>query len=223
MREDSNTFWSFKLDPTLTLTLSLAPSWNIHFVVCPTTFSMWLPTNKGKLETLNSEFKVHHYAVVDVIDEEAALLKEQGILDKHDDDTFILTIICLQKLITACSHLSKPDSREVQFQRLQHWEKGLSSIVAKKLKLCQGNWGPKHCPSIQGASAWLEDRTQKHLWLSSTTWKRLLFDYPLEVVISSTPLAPMAEKRNSQSWMLMETFTMESPFRNSSVCLFITE
>ena len=55
---------------------------------------------KEKLESLDSEFKVHHLAVVDAINvaDDAALRKEQNVLDKHDDEISALTV-CLQKLI----------------------------------------------------------------------------------------------------------------------------
>ena len=39
-----------------------------------------------KLDTLDSEFKVHHFALVDVIDGDEFLLKEQETLNEHDDE-----------------------------------------------------------------------------------------------------------------------------------------
>ena len=41
--------------------------------------------DKYKLESLDSEFKVHHYAVVDVLDKPEDFAKEQEVLDEHDD------------------------------------------------------------------------------------------------------------------------------------------
>ena len=38
-----------------------------------------------KLSDLDSEFRTHHYALVDFIDDEEALAKEQETLDVHDD------------------------------------------------------------------------------------------------------------------------------------------
>ena len=38
-----------------------------------------------RLETLNSEYKVHHFALIDVIEDEAILQREQENLDNHDD------------------------------------------------------------------------------------------------------------------------------------------
>ena len=92
----------------------------------PTTIDLARQT-KDKLKSLDSEFKVHHYAVVDVIDDETALQKEQEILDEHDDDLSLLAVR-LQTLITACSHVSEPDPRKLPSRRLQRLEKSLSSI-----------------------------------------------------------------------------------------------
>lgn len=39
-----------------------------------------------RLETLDAEYKVHHYAIVDLLDDEGDLGREQEILDEHDDE-----------------------------------------------------------------------------------------------------------------------------------------
>ena len=38
-----------------------------------------------RLESLNSEYKVHHFALIDLIEDEAVLQREQENLDNHDD------------------------------------------------------------------------------------------------------------------------------------------
>ena len=38
-----------------------------------------------KLSDLDSEFRTHHHAVIDLIDDDEALAKEQETLDAHDD------------------------------------------------------------------------------------------------------------------------------------------
>ena len=38
-----------------------------------------------KLSDLDSEFRTHHHALIDLIDDEDALAKEQEVLDTHDD------------------------------------------------------------------------------------------------------------------------------------------
>ena len=83
---------------------------------------------KEKLESLDSEFRDHHYAVIDVVNEsdEAALRKEQDILDEHDDEMSAL-ILCLQKLITTCSSTPDPDARKIPSRKLARLDKNLSS------------------------------------------------------------------------------------------------
>ena len=38
-----------------------------------------------KLEVLDAEYKTHHYAIVDLTDDETALQAEQEALDAHDE------------------------------------------------------------------------------------------------------------------------------------------
>ena len=38
-----------------------------------------------KLDALDSEFKTHHQAIIDFIDDEEALEAEQSLVDEHDD------------------------------------------------------------------------------------------------------------------------------------------
>ena len=38
-----------------------------------------------KLSDLDSEFRTHHHALIDLIDDEDALAKVQEVLDTHDD------------------------------------------------------------------------------------------------------------------------------------------
>ena len=49
---------------------------------------------KDKLESLDSEFKVHHFTIIDAIDEKdgTALGKERDILDKHDMTRYLLLL-----------------------------------------------------------------------------------------------------------------------------------
>lgn len=77
-----------------------------------------------KLETLDSEFKVHHYALVDG---DEALSKEQEVLDEHDDDVANLASR-IKLLITACSSSQESSSRRLASRRLTHLAKNLSSI-----------------------------------------------------------------------------------------------
>ena len=54
---------------------------------------------KQKLEKLDVDFKTHNYNLINVIDDEDSLLREQVIIDEHDDEQAILAIR-VQQLIT---------------------------------------------------------------------------------------------------------------------------
>ena len=86
--------------------------------------------SKENLESLDSEFKVHHLAVVDAIDgtDDTTLRNEQDILDEHDDEISALAVR-LQKLIATCSTIADPDVRKIPSRRLTRLDKSLSSIA----------------------------------------------------------------------------------------------
>lgn len=54
----------------------------------------------ARLQTLAEEFKVHHYVVIDLIEDEGDLAKEQETLDNFDDDVTQL-ISRLEKLASS--------------------------------------------------------------------------------------------------------------------------
>ena len=43
-----------------------------------------------RLDTLDGKFKTHHFAVIDLVEEET-LGEEQAVLDDHDDKLLLLT------------------------------------------------------------------------------------------------------------------------------------
>jgi len=45
-----------------------------------------------KLEGLDADFRTHHHALIDLIDDEGTLQEEQAILDEHDD----LKLTCMK-------------------------------------------------------------------------------------------------------------------------------
>ena len=45
-----------------------------------------------KLVDLDSAFWIHHYALIDLIDDDESLVKEQDVLDTHDDLVAELTV-----------------------------------------------------------------------------------------------------------------------------------
>ena len=80
-----------------------------------------------RLEDLDKDFKVHHFAIVDFIEDEESLQGEQEALDNHDDDVTQLGVR-LQQLISACSSPSDSNPRKVPLKRLSRLQKILSSI-----------------------------------------------------------------------------------------------
>ena len=86
---------------------------------------------KRKLETLDNDFKTHHYALVDLVDDkdETTLEHEQETLDNHDDEIAVLTVR-VQQLISACTRASSGDAnpRRIASRRLSHIQKSLSSV-----------------------------------------------------------------------------------------------
>ena len=81
-----------------------------------------------KLDTLDAEFKTHHFALIDLIDDDETMGKEQEALDQHDDDVAALAV-SLQKLITVSSAMpTNSDHRKVLTCKLQHLEKSLTLV-----------------------------------------------------------------------------------------------
>ena len=80
-----------------------------------------------KLEALDLEFRTHHHALVDLIDEEETLLTEQQTLDEHDDVIAELSAR-IQQLANACTPSSNPPLRKIASRGLSHLKKALSSV-----------------------------------------------------------------------------------------------
>ena len=81
-----------------------------------------------RLDTLDADFKTHHFALIDLIDDEETLGKEQEALDQHDDDVTTLAV-CLQQLITVSSTTpTNSDLRKALTRKLQHLEKSLTLV-----------------------------------------------------------------------------------------------
>ena len=80
----------------------------------PTTSSLTQKT----LETLDSDFKTHHLAVIDAMTEgdEDGLAKEQEILDAHDDEVASLASR-IEYLLQMCSSASESGTRSIAVSR----------------------------------------------------------------------------------------------------------
>ena len=80
----------------------------------------------SRLQALDAEYKVHHYAIINHLDDEPALQREQEVLDEHDDEMAQLDVR-VEKLITTCSSADSSQPK-IASNRLKHLEKGLASI-----------------------------------------------------------------------------------------------
>ena len=81
-----------------------------------------------RLESLAEEFKLHHYSVIDLVDGEEDLAREQEILDEQDEDVSQLALR-LEGVIST-RPASDPSQCKIATGRLKHLEKRLSSIFS---------------------------------------------------------------------------------------------
>ena len=90
-----------------------------------------------RLETLVAEFKVHHYSIIDLLEDEDALEREQEILDDHEDEVAPL-IVRLDKVVTTCS---SSDSNQVKIatKRLKHLDKEIVAVFDSVSSLSAGD------------------------------------------------------------------------------------
>ena len=82
-----------------------------------------------KLDALDSDFRTHHHALIDLIDDEEALQEEQSTLDEHDDVVAELAVR-IQQLINLCTSFSEDSPRKLASRRLIHLQKSMSPISA---------------------------------------------------------------------------------------------
>ena len=92
----------------------------------------------AKLESLDSEFKDHHFAIVDAIAEDEHvdenLAKEQDVLDQHDAIIADLTIR-LESLILTCSSMEDSAAHKVASRTLANLRERLLHISSDLSKL----------------------------------------------------------------------------------------
>ena len=78
-----------------------------------------------KPETLDADFRMHHHALIDLIEDQEALAMEQGTLDNHEDLVAEL-FAYVQRLISSCSPTSDQSTRKVATKRLSQLQKSLA-------------------------------------------------------------------------------------------------
>ena len=80
-----------------------------------------------RLETLDSDFKLHHYAFIDLINDIETMLKEQDIPDGHDDEMATLSTR-IKRLIVVSDSSSESGPHKIASRRLAHLERNLSTV-----------------------------------------------------------------------------------------------
>lgn len=92
----------------------------------------------SKLESLDSEFKTHHYSVIDAIpDDDRAddnLAKEQEELDQHDSNITDLSLR-LENLLRECSAKSESAPHKIALRSLTNLRERLNVILSALSKL----------------------------------------------------------------------------------------
>ena len=78
-----------------------------------------------KLDSLDAEFRKHHFQFVELIDDEKVLSKEQEVLDEHDDDVATLTT-CIKQLMVACSISVDSSRRKTSSRKLTQLERNVT-------------------------------------------------------------------------------------------------
>ena len=86
-----------------------------------------------KLENLDSDFKQYHYALIELIDDEEILEKEQENLDKHDNKIAEL-VVSYKQLLSICTVSSDMDDRKTISRKMKHLHKGLSIVKDSVVK-----------------------------------------------------------------------------------------
>ena len=78
------------------------------------------------LPVLSDDFKTHHYAIVDLLDDDTDLDREQESLDKHEDEVAQLAVR-LERFVIACSS-TDTNLLKIATKRLGHLEKRITSV-----------------------------------------------------------------------------------------------
>ena len=87
-----------------------------------------------KLESLDADFKLHHYALIDALDDEAVLAREQETLDQHDDDIAELAVR-VEQLIADSDSASESGTKQIASRRLSCLKSNLSAVCSAMSEL----------------------------------------------------------------------------------------
>ena len=78
-----------------------------------------------KSDSLDDEFWKHHFQLVEFIDDEEVLSKEQEVLDDHEDDVATLTT-GIKQLMVACSISVDSSRRKTSSRKLTQLERNVT-------------------------------------------------------------------------------------------------
>ncbi len=73
----------------------------------------------AKLETLDAEFKLYHFQIVDLLDDEEQLEREQEALDNHDDHVLDLDVR-FKRLCSLTTPTQSTDQCKLSARKLHH-------------------------------------------------------------------------------------------------------
>ena len=90
-----------------------------------------------KLESLDSDFKLHHYALTNLINDTESMLKEQDILDGYDDEKDTLSTR-IKRLIVVCDSSSEFGPHKIASQRLLRLGRNLFTVNKRIGSLSEG-------------------------------------------------------------------------------------
>ena len=79
-----------------------------------------------KLNTLDAEFRKYHFELIDLIDDEETLAKEQETLDSHDDNVSALSTQ-MKQLMMACFSADS-SKRKISSKKLSRLENNITSM-----------------------------------------------------------------------------------------------
>ena len=87
-----------------------------------------------RLETLDTEFSIHHLSIVDLIDDDAALDTEQGALDDYDNISQMG--VRIQKL-SAATTSPKTDPKKVSSKKWNSVAESIQSAINDVDSICK--------------------------------------------------------------------------------------
>ena len=82
------------------------------------------------LENIDSDFKTHHLALIDLLEEEDDLEREQQVLDEHDE-TVAALLARISDFISSQTTRTDPEPYRIVSKRLFHLRKNLTSVGAE--------------------------------------------------------------------------------------------